>query len=171
MKQLSIFDKNSEICEPDSTVSKENHWTLFVDGAARNNPGPAGAGVCILKNNALFLKKGFFLGIRTNNQAEYLALLLGLFFLEKQLREGDALEIFSDSQLLVRQLKREYKVKHRDLIPLHAAARSFLQDKQYTVRHVMREHNTVADALANQGVELGRKNIPDDFEHFCLRYR
>ena len=161
MKQMQIF--------PDTQTPIT--WKLFVDGAARNNPGPAGIGIVLLREEVPILEQGFYIGSRTNNQAEYLALLLGLFFLEKQLREGDALEIFSDSQLLVRQLKREYKVKHRDLIPLHAAARSFLQDKQYTVRHVMREHNTVADALANQGVELGRKNIPDDFEHFCLRYR
>lgn len=178
MKQLSIFDtsaepksaeKSSPVSEPEAHT--KTRWVLYVDGASRNNPGLAGAGVYILKNGELFLKKGFFLGVRTNNQAEYSALLLGLFFLEKHLQAEDELEIFSDSQLLVRQLKHEYKVKHRDLIPLHACARAFLKDKRYAVKHVMREQNAIADSLANAGIDGRQKNVPADFEHFCVRYQ
>lgn len=173
MKQFSIFNKSLGKHESDPKDSHPgNCWTLYVDGASRNNPGPAGAGVYLLKNNEPFLKKGFFLGTKTNNQAEYLALLIGLFFLDAQLSDHDMLKIFSDSQLLVRQLKQEYRVKHPDLIPLYACARSFLKDKPYIVKHIMREHNAVADELANIGIDNKNKHhIPSNFENFCMRHQ
>lgn len=172
MKQLSIFNKPSEDhAKKPKTSDSINHWTLYVDGASRNNPGLSGAGLHLLKNGESFLKKGFFLGIKTNNQAEYLALLLGFFFLDKEFCAHDIVEIFSDSQLLVRQLKQEYKVKHPDLIPLYACARSFLKDKHYRIKHIMREQNTVADALANVGVDHKDKHVPADFKTFCIRYQ
>src|SRR5437868_5008693 len=109
MKQLDVFESNP---------STKNVWTLFVDGASRNNPGPSGAGIYIVKNNILVIKRGYYLGIKTNNQAEYLALLLGLFILMEHREAEDQVRIISDSQLLVRQLVGMYKVRHPHLQPL-----------------------------------------------------
>src|SRR5436190_19558893 len=99
---------------------EKNIWSLFIDGAARNNPGPAAAGIYLLKNDILFLKDGYYLGIKTNNQAEYLALVFGLLIVEEHRQVDDQLRIVSDSQLLVRQLMGVYRVKHPHLQPLYA---------------------------------------------------
>src|ERR1700733_1037262 len=103
-KNMSIFDS-----PPNPREKAYNHWKLFIDGAARNNPGPAGAGIYITKNDKPFKKLGFYLGVKTNNQAEYGALLLGLHALKATWDSRDHLDIISDSQLLVRQFKGEYR--------------------------------------------------------------
>src|SRR5437868_5897704 len=100
MKQLLLFQSDSS-----SDSSPTHHYKLFIDGASRNNPGPSGAGIFILKDGELLHKEGFFLGSKTNNQAEYMALLIGLFILKKKLESHSLVHIISDSQLLVRQLK------------------------------------------------------------------
>lgn len=118
MKQCDLFGmainrKNDE--------QKEHHrWLLFVDGASRNNPGPSAAGIYLLKDDLAFEKDGFYLGIKTNNEAEYLALFIGLFFLFEYVQDGDTVHIISDSQLLVRQIMGQYKVKQPHLKLLHA---------------------------------------------------
>ena len=111
MKQLFLFD-DLDNTQESSVKKKSILWQLYVDGASRNNPGPSGAGLCIFKDGEVAEKHGFYLGKRTNNQAEYLALLLGIFFLKKQISGGDFVEIVSDSQLLVRQLLGAYRVKN-----------------------------------------------------------
>ena len=102
MKQLSLFDD----CV--FTVTKQTkkglHWKLFVDGASRKNPGKAGAGIYLVKEDKSILKKGFYLGTKTNNQAEYLALILGIFYAKKYMAKNDMLTIFSDSELLVKHM-------------------------------------------------------------------
>lgn len=132
---------------------ESSQWTLFVDGASRNNPGPSGAGIYIEKNNILEMKCGYYLGIKTNNQAEYMALLLGLFILEEHVQPGDLVRLVSDSQLLVRQLMGIYKVKQPHLQPLHALCKQRMQKLGATIMHVLREQNTQADAMANYGVD------------------
>jgi len=161
MKQLSLFDnafKKIEPCEP----GKRTYWKLFIDGASRNNPGPSGAGLFLLKQDASVEQRGFFIGKKTNNQAEYLALTLGIFYLKKHLCKDDLVVIVSDSQLLVRQIKGEYKVKNPDLKQLHSYAREMLKDITYNIVHVLREENKEADALANQGIDKKRK-LPSKF--------
>jgi ribonuclease HI len=133
-------------------------WKLFVDGASRNNPGPSGAGMYIEKNNIAEIKEGYYLGIKTNNQAEYLALLFGLFLLEEHLGSDDTIQIISDSQLLVRQLHGVYKVRHSHLQPLHALCKQYIHKLGATVAHVLRDENTQADAMANYGIDC--KNNP-----------
>ena len=149
MKQLELF------VDPQSNVEtvESFQWKMFIDGAARNNPGPAGAGIYILKDNQVFAQHGFFLGSKTNNQAEYLALLLGLLLLKPHVRPADAVHIVSDSQLLVRQIQGAYKVKNELLKPLHDMAKKLLSGIQYDIAHVMREENSNADALANNGID------------------
>lgn len=163
MKQLFIFDSvdQKSTSEPHH-VSKAAHWKLFVDGASRNNPGPSGAGVYLVKNGEPLEQRGFFLGIKTNNQAEYLALLLGLYLVNKQFRVGDHLEVVSDSQLLIRQLQGVYQVKNNDLQALHAVAKKMLSRLKHTTMHVLRHENVHADRLANEGLDKKIK-VPDEF--------
>jgi ribonuclease HI len=141
-------------------MKKSATWKLFVDGASRNNPGPSGAGMYIEKDNILEIKEGYYLGIKTNNQAEYLALIFGLFILEEHVHAGDTVQIISDSQLLVRQLTGVYKVKQPHLQPLHALCKKYMQKLQATAAHVLRDENTQADAMANYGVDT--KNVPPE---------
>jgi ribonuclease HI len=128
-------------------------WTLFVDGASRNNPGPAGAGIYIEKDGVLFLKCGYYLGLKTNNQAEYLALLLGLFTLNEHAHAQDTIVIVSDSKLLVEQISGNYKVKQPHLQSLYQVGKKYLHSLNFTIKHVLRDHNTYADQMANYGVD------------------
>lgn len=163
MKQLFIFDSpDQNSSEQSPKQSKSVHWKLFVDGASRNNPGPSGAGIFLVKNGEPLEQRGFFLGIKTNNQAEYLALLLGLYLVGKHFKVGDHLEVISDSQLLIRQLQGMYKVKNSDLQALHAVAKGMLAHLKHTTMHVLRNENVHADRLANEGLDKKIK-VPDEF--------
>lgn len=157
MTQLS-FLKN--------VIPSPNLWTVFIDGAARNNPGPAGAGVYLIKNGADYLRTGFFLGSKSNNQAEYLALLLALFILKKNVASGDEIVIISDSQLLVRQMNGVYKVRDPILLQLREIAMREILPWKHSFRHVLRHENTVADSLANEGIDK-KKPLPEDFFALC----
>lgn len=158
-KQLDIFDCSKPIRK---VPSKGSVIKLFIDGASRKNPGPSGAGVYLVKEDKSCTKKGFYLGTKTNNQAEYYALLLGVFYAKKMLEEHDVLHIISDSELLVKQLKGEYKVKNESLKELYGCAFDLLGDINYVVCHVLREYNQEADALANQGIDV-KSPIPQAF--------
>lgn len=156
MKQLNLF-------ESEPIVNKNaTHWKLFIDGASRNNPGQSGAGIYIVKDGESFLKEGFFLGVKTNNQAEYLALLVGLFFLKKQVAAGNRVHVISDSQLLIRQLKGEYKVKNEELRLLYAVAKMWVAELGAQLMHVLRIDNQEADAMANYGIDK-KKKLPQEF--------
>lgn len=158
MKQLSLFD-HEHTQKPASTHTRKHIWKIFVDGASRGNPGPAGAGIYVLKDGEKESEHGFYLGKKTNNQAEYLALLLGLFYVTRAMKKHDTLHIISDSQLLIRQLQRIYKVKDEQLQIYHAKALDLLTNFSYTTKHVLRAENSNADALANYGID---KKIPID---------
>lgn len=148
-RQSSIFDFIVDAFKE----TQSDDWALFVDGASKGNPGPAGAGVYILKNGKPFLKKGFYLQEKTNNEAEYLALLLGIFFLKSHVLPGQKVRIVSDSELLIKQMKGLYKVKKPELQALHLVAKTELAALEVDFQHVLREKNTHADALANEGVD------------------
>ncbi len=126
---------------------------VFSDGAARGNPGPAGAGA-VLTDSAgnVVARLGRYLGTQTNNVAEYEGLLLGL----KHAQELGyrAVEVRADSQLLIRQLKGEYAVRHAGLKPLHAEALRLLRafDK-VDLKHVPREENALADEMSNRAID------------------
>lgn len=163
MKQQTIFDNCSEpVREIKKTVTE---WKLFVDGASRKNPGQAGAGVYLLKNNKPVYQEGFYLGIKTNNEAEYLALLIGIFSCKRIMYPDDVLYIVSDSELLVRQMKGEYKVKKPALKQFHTQAFGLLAGINYVFCHVLREYNKEADKLANSGIDKGSP-LPKDFVTF-----
>jgi len=159
MKQLNLF--NSPDYNRSTAASDINYWKLFVDGAARNNPGPAGIGIVILKNDDPVEQHGFFVGSKTNNQAEYLAFLVGLIRVKKLMNPNDLLQINSDSELLVRHLKGMYKVKNPILKPLFDAAQCLLISLNYDIGHILRHKNKQADTLANYGIDQ-QKAVPQD---------
>jgi len=134
-------------------VLPKSSWELYVDGAARNNPGPAGAGLYLTCDGKAVEKQGFYLGKKTNNQAEYLALLLGVFYAQRHMGPQDRLVIKADSQLMVRQVQGVYKIKNSELKELYSKVRSMLDALHFSIEHVMREENKVADALANAGID------------------
>jgi len=160
MEQLNFMNKNNnkKMCSKDEI----NYWKLFIDGASKNNPGPAGAGIYILKNDTVFKKIGFWLGSKTNNQAEYLSLALGIYCLKKHVCKDDMVMIISDSQLLVRQMLGRYKVKNPVLRPLYQLSKQLLSGINYNIAHVLRHENKEADKMANVGVDKG-KQVPKDF--------
>ncbi|MFH1542742.1 MAG: ribonuclease HI family protein [bacterium] len=126
--------------------------TIFIDGAARGNPGPAGIGVLIRNENDILLEVADYIGNTTNNQAEYMALIRGL---EEAIDlEEDEVEVFSDSELLVKQIQGEYRVKNEGLIPLHHHATTLIKEfKLFSISHIRREKNKQADKLANIGID------------------
>jgi ribonuclease HI len=129
---------------------------LRTDGGARGNPGPAGAGFVLEDATGSVVRSGGrFLGTRTNNVAEYEALVWGL---ETALDEGvRGLCIRADSELVVKQVCGLYRVKNEGLRPLHARAMSLLTSfASYEIRHVRREENAAADALANMAMDERR---------------
>jgi len=143
------------------------HLRIHVDGGSRGNPGPAAAGVVIhdLAAAADILAAGYFLGQTTNNVAEYSGLLRGLEIALKL--GGENLEIFSDSELMVRQLQGEYRVKSPDLQPLYRKALALLSKFQcWRITHVRREFNQRADELANQSLDARRDVIVESLIGF-----
>jgi ribonuclease HI len=126
---------------------------LHVDGASRGNPGEAGFGVHVTGDDGSEIASLYgYLGRATNNVAEYQALLHGLRF--ALARGATRVEVFSDSELLVRQIDGRYRVKNPGLQPLHREARGLLaRFERAQVVHVPREQNREADALANRAVD------------------
>jgi ribonuclease HI len=138
-------------------TAKTEEAVLWTDGAARGNPGPAGIGAILKSPTGEVLFKGSeFLGHTTNNVAEYKAVLLGL---AGALAQGiDRIEVRADSELLIKQLKGEYRVKSPGLRPLFEEARRLISRfTSVKLTHIRRELNGEADRLANEGIDrVGR---------------
>ena len=130
--------------------------TANVDGGSRGNPGPAGYGVHIEQADGTIVELKEFLGSCTNNVAEYNGLLAALKYAQQHGHR--AVRIKSDSELLVKQMRGEYKVKSAGLLPLFQQARSLAEGLERIVyEHVRREHNKDADRLANIAMDEGTK--------------
>ena len=127
--------------------------TVHVDGGARGNPGPAAiAAVFTNADGEVIHEASETIGRATNNVAEYRALIMGI---ERAHELGATeLELIGDSELVVKQVRGEYRVKDAGLKPLHSAAQSGLGNfAEWTIRHVKRERNAAADALVNQALD------------------
>lgn len=128
---------------------------IYTDGGARGNPGPAGIGAIAYdsEKNVVF-EISEYIGETTNNQAEYRALLAAI---EKaQELKVQEIEFFLDSELVVKQLNREYKVKNQDLAPLFVKIyNATMTFKKVEFKHVRREFNKEADRLANLAMDRG----------------
>jgi ribonuclease HI len=138
------------------------HFTLYADGGARGNPGPAGAGAVVFDNlGKRVVEVSDYLGIATNNIAEYEAIIRGLKKLietySPEVIHATPLAIRMDSKLVIEQLKGNYKVKHPNLVPRYLEVKNLLARSFGTVtfEHVYRESNKDADALANRAMDKG----------------
>ena len=124
------------------------------DGGSRGNPGPAAWGVVVLDATGRAVE-GFAgaIGRATNNVAEYTGLLEALAI--ALARDAEDVELLADSELIVKQVRGEYKVRHPDLIPLHAeAVRRIGRFRRFTIGHVPRDKNKAADKLVNRALNL-----------------
>ncbi|OGC05928.1 hypothetical protein A2526_03305 [candidate division WOR-1 bacterium RIFOXYD2_FULL_36_8] len=129
--------------------------TVFTDGASRNNPGHAGIGIVIKKDGKTILEISDYIGKTTNNIAEYMAAIRGLT--EALILGGTEIELFADSELLIKQIKKEYRVKHEGLKPLYNQMLSLIKKlKVFKAKHIKREENREADKLAN--IALDKKS-------------
>lgn len=144
--------------QPSSHASGQTGWiSAHCDGGARGNPGPAGYGALIQDANGKVLAElSEFLGIRTNNFAEYSGLLACLQF---ALDNGyPRLRVVSDSELMVKQIQGRYKVNSPDLKPLWQEAKSRIARLEgFEISHALRHKNKDADRLANQAMDRGMK--------------
>lgn len=156
-QQLALFEPL-----PEKKISQPV-WVVHIDGASRGNPGPSGIGIYVYDKTAAkaLAKEGFFVGMKTNNQAEYLALvcaasLVKLLMLEHGLSVV-TLQVVSDSELLIKQMQGYYRVKNEVLAGVKLQAEELLRAIPHTFKHVLREYNKVADLLANQGIDTKKK--------------
>lgn len=126
--------------------------TIYSDGASRNNPGHAGLGVVVKKGDKVVAEIAEYLGKTTNNIAEYMAFIRGLE--EALALGGKEVHCYADSELLVKQINGEYRVKHEGLVPLYhhaiALSRKFAD---FALEYIPREKNKAADALSNKAID------------------
>jgi len=131
---------------------------LYCDGGSRVNPGPSASGYVLMnKDDSVISKSGVYLGLTTNNQAEYQSLKFGL---EEAKKLGvQEVAVYMDSMLVVNQMKGIFKIKNRDLWPIHQSIKELSQHfKKVTYQHVPRELNKLADAEVNEVLDAERNN-------------
>jgi len=132
--------------------------SIYTDGGSRGNPGPSGFGVAVYDDSKKVIAQiSKFVGIKTNNEAEYLAFLDAILWVKDNLNnyEISSLDFYSDSQLLVRQMQGKYKVKAPTILPLYREAVSLLSkiNISYNFHEIPRELNSLADSLANRAMD------------------
>jgi ribonuclease HI len=143
MTQGSLFGSPARSAGPFDLIAN-------IDGGARGNPGPAAYGVVVHNAQGELIEEwGKYLGIQTNNVAEYSALVA---VLEYAVRENHkSLKVLSDSELMVRQMRGQYKVKNPVLREFYERAQALVRKlQQFSIEHVLRERNRAADRVANQ---------------------
>ncbi|MEO6982925.1 MAG: ribonuclease HI family protein [Edaphobacter sp.] len=144
--------------EPTSPANSSKDWiNAHCDGGARGNPGPSGYGALIQSNDGMVLAElSEFLGIRTNNYAEYSGLLGCLQYALDH--HHPRLRVVSDSELMVKQIQGKYKVNSPDLKPLWQEARNRIARLEaFEITHALRHKNKDADRLANEAMDRGMK--------------
>jgi ribonuclease HI len=131
--------------------------SVFTDGASRGNPGPSSVGIVIKQNSNILLARGFKIRDTTNNVAEYLALFCAINLISKEVfRDGfSEIRFYADSELLIKQMLGEYKVKDAKLAVMYRDIKYNLRkfSQPYSFHHIKREFNTEADKMANQGLD------------------
>ena len=128
---------------------------IYADGGSRGNPGPSGIGVVIQDDKGKTVNElNKYIGIATNNIAEYNAVIYGLQ--EALIQRADKVELRLDSELVAKQLNGEYKVKSEEIKPLFLQALHLISGfKNIVIKHIKREENSEADKLVNKAINLG----------------
>lgn len=130
-------------------------WLLYTDGASRGNPGQAGIGAVLYRQDGDRITEvdtvSEAIGYATNNVAEYKAMIAGLHMTSH--RDPELLVVRADSELLIRQLSGKYRVKNPNLQPLYMEVKRLLQAHPFRLEHVRRDQNSRADELANQALD------------------
>ncbi len=126
--------------------------TIYIDGASKGNPGHSGIGIVIWHNGQVIKNISHYIGLATNNIAEYSAFICGLQ--ECLLLKADRVDFYTDSELLFRQIRKIYKVKNPHIQALYDQAVRLISGFQgFTIQHIPREKNQDADALATKAVK------------------
>lgn len=125
---------------------------IYTDGGSRGNPGKAACAFVVVDNGKVLYKQGFYLGRKTNNEAEYFGVIKALEWLSREKLPLKEAVFFLDSELLTRQLSGEYRVKSKNLIPLKKTIESLQRgiDGRFIFRSIPREKNRLADWMVNQ---------------------
>lgn len=146
------FSPNSEGSVAYDTQTKQDikEIKLYADGGSRGNPGPSASGYVLLDmDDKIIIENGLYLGVTTNNQAEYHALRIGLE--EAHKRGAKVVHVYMDSMLVVNQIKGIFKVRNRDLMPINLGIKQYLSNfNRVDFTHVPRELNKLADAMVNE---------------------
>ncbi len=125
---------------------------IYIDGASSGNPGPSGIGVIIMREGEVIKNISRFIGNTTNNVAEYSALIYGLQ--EALILNAKVVKVNTDSQLLCRQVNKDYKVKSPNIVGLYSQVTHLVQGfKKFSVIHIPRENNKGADKLATKAIK------------------
>ncbi|MCX8094430.1 MAG: ribonuclease HI family protein [Candidatus Goldbacteria bacterium] len=135
-------------------MKQKEVYTAYIDGASSGNPGDAGIGIIIYKNKEEILRVSRYIGMQTNNFAEYKAFLSLLEILDKHSIKN--IKVFTDSELLVKQLKGEYKINNEAIKKFITEIKKYKKIK-YEIEHISREENKEADKLAKQASKRGGK--------------
>jgi ribonuclease HI len=160
-----VIDGLEKPDEEDSLVAKDDNKTtiitemqLYADGGSRGNPGPSASGYVLLNmSDEVVLRKGEYLGITTNNQAEYQALKFGMEHALQDFQTKE-LHVYMDSMLVVNQMKNIFKIKNRDLWPIHNACVELSKKfNKVAFDHVPRELNKLADQEVNEALDQAIK--------------
>ncbi len=154
-KQQEFVDKALSTAIAKEKEASADTVEVYCDGGSRGNPGPAGGGYAIYRNGTLIEKGGEYFGEQTNNRAEYLSLRLALREVQEHFPDLKV-HCFMDSELVVKQIWGDYKVKNKDLKPLYDEVKRIMdQFPSFAIEHVPRAQNKVADQMANEAMDRG----------------
>lgn len=149
------LDNNNEVTDEivDEKTTNLTEVKLYADGGSRGNPGPSAYGFAILDmDDNIVVKKGEYLGVTTNNQAEYHSLKSGLEEVKRM--RVRRVHVYMDSLLVVNQMLGVFKVKNRDIWPIHAAIKDLVSEfDKVTFTHVPRKLNAIADSAVNEALD------------------
>jgi ribonuclease HI/pterin-4a-carbinolamine dehydratase len=148
-----IYDGGQSDKLVDKNTTALTEVKLYTDGGSRGNPGPSASGYVLLDmNDKVIIERGIYLGVTTNNQAEYKALKFGLE--EAKNMKASRVDVYMDSLLIVNQMLGHFKVKNGDLRPLHENIKKLIESfERVKFTHVPRELNKLADAMVNKALD------------------
>ncbi len=152
MIHFTLSEESSALAKDEGALNLKEA-KLYADGGSRGNPGPSASGFAIMNmKGQVVVKKGIYLGLTTNNQAEYQALKLGLE--EARAMGVRDIHVYMDSLLVVNQMAGIFKVKNRDLWPIHESIKQIVPVfRRISFTHVPRELNKIADSAVNEALD------------------